>query len=438
MRQQFPVQLAYGVTVHRVQGCTVQKAVVCLNSKFFESTQAYVALSRVRKLEDLTLWDLCPSAISLLGFYKKLLAWCDDSIRPTPPTEIVDFPQRCDDTSNAPLPAVDKLVSKNSSTEADVVAHTTKRDGSDLCLPKPKKICLAPSGVGEPHLTSLHPYIVCTETLNVLQTVQILLGGKASIVLMTLATFTYDQLCEYCTRHEWSFNRILCTVSDILTPYAALEPDLCQDITASNQCHPALLQVLKPVVTSGDGNCLFNALSLTLGGTEDLSAVLRLLCVYGLLKYKVTMVRAIARAWGSSRANDMYSRDLFIAVRSGEWGTDDHLFVMSLLLNRPVFLFNTFYFTDSDTSEVTLSLSDATDISSLIQHFSFHAVGTKTHTLYCSDAQADLLQGSDLMSLPNSPLCLCHIGNYHWVGMLVQDASVSPLIPIPYTRVLRE
>ena len=44
MRQQFPIQLAYGVTVHRVQGCTVQKAIVCLNSKFFESGQAYMLL----------------------------------------------------------------------------------------------------------------------------------------------------------------------------------------------------------------------------------------------------------------------------------------------------------------------------------------------------------------------------------------------------------
>ena len=35
MRQQFPLQLAYGVTVYGVQGCTIQKAIVCLNGKFF-------------------------------------------------------------------------------------------------------------------------------------------------------------------------------------------------------------------------------------------------------------------------------------------------------------------------------------------------------------------------------------------------------------------
>ena len=120
------------------------------------------------------------------------------------------------------------------------------------------------------------------------------------------------------------------------------------------------------------------------------------------------MFRAITRAWGSSRANDMYSRDLHISLRNGAWGTDDHLFVMSLVLNRPIFLFNTFYFTDSDTNEVTLSLSGSTDISSLIQHFTFHDVGTRTHTLYCSDAQADLLQGSNLRSYSDQH-------NYAWV-----------------------
>ena len=107
LRQQFPLQLAYGVTVHRVQGCTVQKAVVCLGESFFASGQAYVALSRVRTLQDLVLWQFHPSAIYLHPFYLQLLKWCDavDAVRPTPPTDAVDYPERNDDVfSNDPIP----------------------------------------------------------------------------------------------------------------------------------------------------------------------------------------------------------------------------------------------------------------------------------------------------------------------------------------------
>ena len=79
-----------------------------------------------------------------------------------------------------PRPTVDK--SKDTSTA--IVAKTTKHNGNDLCLPKAKRICLAPSALGESHLTSLHSSIVCSETLNILQTVQVLLGGRTSNVLI--------------------------------------------------------------------------------------------------------------------------------------------------------------------------------------------------------------------------------------------------------------
>ena len=105
LRHQFPLQLAYAVTVHRIKGLTIQKAIVCLNSSFFASGQAYVALSRVCKSDDLILWDFCAPAIHLFQFYKDLLKWCDcvDAVRPTPSTENLPFPHRADDISNGPL-----------------------------------------------------------------------------------------------------------------------------------------------------------------------------------------------------------------------------------------------------------------------------------------------------------------------------------------------
>ena len=442
MRQQYPLQLAYGVAVHRVQGCTVQNAVVCLNNKFLESGQAYVALSRVRKLAHLTLWDFCPSAIGLLSFYKKLLAWCDsvDCICPTPSTEVVDYHERCDDSSNAPLHTVKQFLSERGVPSRSVRENPQKCAGVTLHLPEPKKVCLAPSTYGKPVVSTptCDTSSMCLETLNVLQTVPLLLGGNAAHVLTTLETLTYDQLCEYFTRHTWSFDRLVYAVNEIHTPYAALHPELHRDSSACGQCHPLLLNVLKPVATTGNGNCAFNALSLTISGTEELSVVLRLLCVYGLIKYRDTMIRAITRAWGSSQASSMHTRDVRVALTDHAWGTDNHLFILSLILNRPIFLFNSFYFIDSETNQVTLSLPDLRDVSQLVQSFSLHQVGTRTHVLYCNNLQADLLQCSNLSSLPNLPLMLSNIRNYHWVAMLLQDASVLPLLPIPYTRVLQE
>lgn len=50
---QFPIVAAYAITIHKAQGLTLKKVV--LNPKTFAAGQAYVALSRVRKLDNLIL-----------------------------------------------------------------------------------------------------------------------------------------------------------------------------------------------------------------------------------------------------------------------------------------------------------------------------------------------------------------------------------------------
>lgn len=52
---QFPFILAYALSIHKVQGCTLDYAVIDLGYSIFESSMSYVALSRVRSMEGLFL-----------------------------------------------------------------------------------------------------------------------------------------------------------------------------------------------------------------------------------------------------------------------------------------------------------------------------------------------------------------------------------------------
>lgn len=60
-----PLILCWAVTVHKMQGSTVDRAVINFGSKVFAPGQAYVALSRVRSIDGVRLDEL--DCLKLLG-----------------------------------------------------------------------------------------------------------------------------------------------------------------------------------------------------------------------------------------------------------------------------------------------------------------------------------------------------------------------------------
>ena len=62
-RKQFPLILAYAVTIHKCQGLSLDSAIIDLSSKVFSPGMAYVALSRVRSLDGVYLMDFDPASI---------------------------------------------------------------------------------------------------------------------------------------------------------------------------------------------------------------------------------------------------------------------------------------------------------------------------------------------------------------------------------------
>jgi ATP-dependent DNA helicase PIF1 len=88
LRTQIPLVLAWAMTIHKSQGCTLDKVVCDLGKEIFSAGQAYVALSRVRSHEGLYLRSFLPSVIFADAHALEYLG-LNNTKQPEPHSEIV-------------------------------------------------------------------------------------------------------------------------------------------------------------------------------------------------------------------------------------------------------------------------------------------------------------------------------------------------------------
>jgi ATP-dependent DNA helicase PIF1 len=106
-RRQIPLALAWAVTTHKIQGATLDCALIDIGDDVFEYGQAYVALSRVKSLDSLYVHNLEPSCVRAHPHVKEYY----DTLKGIHKEKAGDSadPQEEDESSSSDIPTLDEL-----------------------------------------------------------------------------------------------------------------------------------------------------------------------------------------------------------------------------------------------------------------------------------------------------------------------------------------
>ena len=89
-REQVPLRLAYALTIHKAQGASLDSALIDVGPSTFEYGQAYVALSRVRSLEALFIYEIAAKAFKAHPAVKEFYAGVKEYVAPAQESDEVE------------------------------------------------------------------------------------------------------------------------------------------------------------------------------------------------------------------------------------------------------------------------------------------------------------------------------------------------------------
>ena len=130
------------------------------------------------------------------------------------------------------------------------------------------------------------------------------------------------------------------------------------------------------------------------------------------------------RAGVENRWSDL----LRIAITPTAWGTDFHAYVISIVLNIPIFIFTSFICERG--SQHSYYIDPSLDLTA---YFCSHGERITAHQLHCSEDHVQVLLNEPYERWIRDPICT-FFNVDHFVGLVYTSASHKQWIPVPYSR----
>ena len=349
-RRQFPLILAYAVTIHKCQGLSLDCAIVDLSDQIFSDGMAYVALSRVRSLSGLYLTAFDPKSIMAsksclkeinrlrelyrkdLPLYilppapstatKRKLSGSTVPDQPKAKKHIISKPKTSTNCAKPPKSDSQPHVTLSPSKKCSTRKQPTKRTAPES---KPTSLSPPPSPK-RPRLSTNPPS--GTPDVQYVGTTYEELGANIDLPLPP---------------DEWKLSAI-----QILAAYSGMS--VHNNLSTPARVRRVRCGEIAPHIRDrvlGDGNCLFRAISKEITGTEENHTAVRLaalgylcenpsLITYGAPTFHIDpctdpVRRAQLQQEAVSRCISTHHMD-----RCG-WGTDFEIMLLASLLTIQIF-----------------------------------------------------------------------------------------------------
>ena len=297
-RKQFPLILAFAVTIHKCQGLSLDCAIVDLSSDIFATGMAYVAMSRVRTLAGLYVLAFDPKCI-------KVSTECIEEVNRLRKLFKTDLP--CIEVSNVPknTPRCTGVLTCDNVSNPSIEAESKK-------LPKrkgrPQKRSTSGSAIGSVDLLTL--------------------GDDVRVPRAEVQT-SWPHLRYYQTDELWQ--REKCAQLGLQFHSANHFQHGGPNVVLN--C-PNLSTVLK---TRGDGNCLFRCFSQIITGSPDQHYEVRM-CI-------IRHMRHISHLLITSDESDVGDDiEIYISDKKmdqlGSYGSNNEMLTLSHLLTCNVYSFD--------------------------------------------------------------------------------------------------